>query len=107
MPFGWIIVRINGQSMAPALRNGQIVLMRDLRSGKLFASRSNPTVGDIVLAEHPHYGRIVKRVSLIEDNGDVHLRGDNRGASTMPFDLGTLSRAHILGRLRNKETPNT
>lgn len=77
--------RISGDSMAPALRDGAIVV---------FFSRP-PRAGSIVLAEYG--GReIVKRVERI--SGDMfYLVGDNRQESTDSRHYGTLSKSAILG----------
>jgi phage repressor protein C with HTH and peptisase S24 domain len=63
---------VNGDSMVPTLKNGQqiVVLKTD-----------NYKVGDIVVAVHPEYDLIVKRLSKIE--GDrVYLTSDNKNVET-------------------------
>ncbi|MCG2828556.1 S24/S26 family peptidase [Methanothermobacter sp. K4] len=59
---------VSGDSMYPTLRDGQelIVLKTD-----------DYRVGDIVIAKHPEYGLIVKRVGKIEPTR-VYLMSDNR-----------------------------
>jgi signal peptidase I len=63
-----LLATVNGTSMVPTLKNGQqiIVLKTD-----------NLKVGDIVVAIHPTYGLIVKRLSKIEVN-QVYLTSDNK-----------------------------
>ena len=63
-----LLATVNGTSMVPTLKNGQqiIVLKTD-----------NLKVGDIVVAIHPTYGLIVKRLSMIEVN-QVYLTSDNK-----------------------------
>ncbi|AAB85073.1 unknown [Methanothermobacter thermautotrophicus str. Delta H] len=59
---------VSGDSMYPTLKDGQdlIVLKTD-----------RYTVGDIVIARHPEYGLIVKRVGKIEPER-VYLMSDNK-----------------------------
>ncbi|BAM69742.1 MULTISPECIES: S24/S26 family peptidase [Methanothermobacter] len=59
---------VSGDSMYPTLKDGQdlIVLKTDRYS-----------VGDIVIARHPEYGLIVKRVGKIEPER-VYLMSDNK-----------------------------
>ena len=68
-----LFATVNGTSMVPTLKDGQeiIVLKTD-----------NLKVGDIVVAIHPTYGLIVKRLSMIEVN-QVYLTSDNKNVETI------------------------
>lgn len=59
---------VSGTSMVPTLKDGQNIVV---------LKTSDFKVGDIVVARHPEYGLIVKRVSQIKD-GQVYLMSDNR-----------------------------
>lgn len=59
---------VRGTSMVPTLQDGQSLVVLKTKVFK---------VGDIVVARHPSYGLIVKRVSEIK-NGQVFLKSDNR-----------------------------
>jgi len=59
---------VSGTSMVPTLKDGQNIILVKTKSFK---------VGDIVVARHPSYGLIVKRVSQI-NGGQVYLMSDNR-----------------------------
>lgn len=59
---------VSGTSMLPTLKDGQNVIGLKTTSFK---------VGDIVIARHPSYGLIIKRVASISD-GKVLLKSDNR-----------------------------
>jgi phage repressor protein C with HTH and peptisase S24 domain len=59
---------VSGTSMLPTLKDGQNVMALKTTSFK---------VGDIVIARHPSYGLIIKRVASIS-NGKVFLKSDNR-----------------------------
>lgn len=63
-----LFVTVNGTSMVPTLKNGQELIV---------LKTNNLNVGDIVVAIHPTYGLIVKRISMIEVN-QVYLTSDNK-----------------------------
>jgi signal peptidase I len=59
---------VRGTSMVPTLQDGQDIVILKTKNLK---------VGDIVVAIHPTYGLIVKRLSIIESN-QVYLTSDNK-----------------------------
>ncbi len=59
---------VNGTSMVPTLQDGQEIIILKTKNLK---------VGDIVVAVHPTYGLIVKRLSIIDFN-QVYLTSDNK-----------------------------
>ncbi|MBE2900806.1 S26 family signal peptidase [Methanothermobacter thermautotrophicus] len=59
---------VSGDSMYPTLKDGQDLIV--LKTDKY-------RVGDIVIAKHPEYGLIVKRVGKIEPDR-VYLMSDNK-----------------------------
>jgi signal peptidase I len=63
-----MIATVNGTSMVPTLQDGQSIVVLKTKDFK---------VGDIVVAVHPRYGLIVKRVSIIEAD-QVYLTSDNK-----------------------------
>lgn len=62
------IFQVEGNSMFPTLKNGQIVIVNKTK---------DLSVDDIVVANTSEYGVIVKRVSEIKDNR-IHLVSDNK-----------------------------
>ena len=82
---------VEGDSMAPTLKDGDTVLVRP---------RADINVGDIVLADHPYRSSvtILKRVARIAD-GRVTLAGDNEAASTDSRTFGPVSIKSIIGRV--------
>ena len=97
----WILgrrsrVRIEGNSMQPALQDGQTVLVHPTA----YHTRL-PLVGDIILARHPIQGDIqmVKRVDQVLPDRRVLIRGDNPGESTDSRSFGALRPEHVLGRV--------
>lgn len=80
--------RVVGNSMAPTLRNNQIVIVRLTR---------NFHVGDVVVAYVS--GRdVIKRITKMT-NGKVYLEGDNSLASTDSRSFGWLSDQYIEGKV--------
>jgi signal peptidase I len=69
LPFSAVV---DGTSMLPTLKDGQDVTAVKTNKFK---------VGDIVIARHPTYGLIIKRVATIA-NGKVFLKSDNRNVVT-------------------------
>ena len=62
------VYNVKGTSMVPTLQDGQTILVEKTK---------DISVNDVVVANSPEYGVIVKRVSDI--NGDkVHLISDNK-----------------------------
>jgi len=73
-------IRVRGPSMAPTLRDGDVVLARRTEA---------PRTGDVVVVTwvtRPHQLSI-KRVTTRNGAG-WHVEGDNAGASTDSRDLG-------------------
>ena len=82
------LTRILGRSMQPRLQPGAYALFGPFRTLR---------VGDIVLVEHPRYGRIVKAIHRI-DTQNLELIGLSED-STPTQDLGQVSVDAVLGRL--------
>ncbi len=71
---------VNGTSMVPTLKDGQDIVVLKTTDLK---------VGDIVVANHPTYGLIVKRLTEIKGT-QVYLKSDNRKVeiSTTQMNIG-------------------
>lgn len=63
-----VIYQVEGDSMEPTLQDGQTILVNKTKDIK---------ANDIVVANSPEYGNIVKRVDDIEGN-NIHLVSDNK-----------------------------
>ena len=84
----WFLRRVEGDSMHPSLKQGQLALFSHSRDYK---------VGDVVMVYYD--GReIVKRIDKYE-NGSVYLVGDNNEHSTDSRDYGWLVDRHVRGKL--------
>jgi signal peptidase I len=97
-------VRIEGESMAPALLPGERVLF-----DRLAYNRGRPRAGDVVLVQHPQRRelRIVKRIVAVPGEtargrtlarGEFWVEGDNARASTDSRDFGPVRRRQLLAR---------
>jgi len=84
-------VRVAGDSMVPALRDGDHVLVDE--------GRRDPLPGALVWITHPDRPELamVKRVLRVEDGGALYVVGDNAAASTDSRQLGALDRALLRG----------
>lgn len=97
----WLIrkrtrMRVTGDSMLPAMREGDEVLV-----DRQAFHRRPPRVGDIVVACHPFQKnlKIVKRVAAIEADGGCILRGDNPAASSDSRCFGAIHHHRLFGRV--------
>ncbi|MEM1411981.1 MAG: S26 family signal peptidase [Pseudomonadota bacterium] len=89
---GFGLLRIRGESMAPSLRHGDLVLTR--RWGR---RKPAPQVGAVLCVDHPVYGAIVKRVTAVKEQ-HIALAGDGP-ASTPSMDLGWVPAARVRSAL--------
>ena len=96
---GWLLgrykrVRVQGQSMAPTLSEGAVVLV-DLH----VSTRQKSLAGEIVVARHPYRKdtRLLKRVDHVLSDGRCFLIGDAPGASTDSRSFGAVPVADVLG----------
>ncbi|WP_158773658.1 nickel-type superoxide dismutase maturation protease [Cobetia sp. L2A1] len=89
MPIG--LYRVNGLSMSPGLAPGDYVVT-------LKRWHSRYRVGDIVVAQHPQFGRIIKRIRAIQPDGMLWLEGTHPD-STSTEKMGLLSNDLVKGRV--------
>lgn len=76
---------VKGNSMYPTLMDGQKITVLKTTDFK---------VGDIVVANHPRYGLIVKRVSVIEAE-QVFLVSDNKGVEVIVTPNSTITKTPL------------
>ena len=86
---------IAGESMLPALRSGDWVIV-----DRLAWERSEPCEGEVALVRDPRDPRrtLVKRIGICEPGGEFFLLGDNAEASTDSRTLGSFPPEALLGR---------
>ena len=72
LPSAWVVARVTGPSMSPTVRDGDRLLVRRVRTGRVAR-------GDVVLARFASRPDllVVKRVHRLLDGGTVEVRGDN------------------------------
>ena len=82
--------RVEGWSMYPTLSEGDYVV----------ASRWFLGIrpGDVLVVDHPNYGRVIKRVLRVSRERGLSLSGDNTYASVVPEKLGWVKRRRVLGK---------
>ena len=85
------IFRIEGDSMLPVLKDGDLVLINPC---------ADLSVGDVVLVRHPFKQsvKIVKRIAEILPDEKYFLVGDNAPESTDSRSFGAVSVKDILGK---------
>lgn len=90
----WAFV-VEGDSMAPTLREGDVVLVERCSTVK---------IGEIVIARHPYKQsvKVLKRIGEINASGDYILVGDNPAASTDSRTFGPIRRSQIIGNVTRR-----
>ncbi|CAN5292695.1 nickel-type superoxide dismutase maturation protease [soil metagenome] len=85
------IFLIEGDSMFPALKNGDLILINPY---------DDLEIGDIVLARHPFKQsvKIIKRIAEILPEEKYILLGDNLPESTDSRSFGAIQAKDILGK---------
>lgn len=82
----FMLRRVEGESMSPVLRPGQLVIA---------SAWKQPTLNSIVIADIGGH-EVVKRVAGIIDDA-IELRGDNQTMSMDSRHYGLVSRRRIIG----------
>lgn len=83
-----LVRRVQGQSMSPNLKPGQIVIVWNY--GK-------PKVGEIIIFRHNGLEKI-KRIDKIE-HGSFFVIGDSPSNSTDSRQFGSINKGQIIGRV--------
>jgi phage repressor protein C with HTH and peptisase S24 domain len=92
----WLqVLRVRGVSLAPRYRDGDYVVISGLETA-LGLRRIRP--GDVVVFDHPDYGRLIKRVVSLEPCGQLRVRGDDPD-SVDSRRFGPLPHSAVLGRV--------
>jgi nickel-type superoxide dismutase maturation protease len=99
---GWFPVRVEGPSMLPTLKPGDILVVRPLRPDE-------PHTGQLVVVRRGDI-EIVKRVSATVDGyalaaDEIWLTGDNPEASTDSRTEGPAARQDVVGVVRARYKP--
>jgi nickel-type superoxide dismutase maturation protease len=84
-------IKIEGHSMAPALRHNQIVFASSIP----YIFRK-PRTGDIVIVRHTRC--IIKRIAEIKED-KIFIIGDNEEKSTDSRSFGWIGKESILGKV--------
>ena len=86
--------RVRGTSMLPTLADGQEILVYPYRP-----SEHEVKVGVVLLIQHPIQSdvQMIKRISSIDGEDAITVRGDNASESTDSRQFGRIRKRHILG----------
>lgn len=87
--FGFTLIRVDTQSMDSTLPNGTFAI---------FLRKRVVVKNDVVLAEHPHFGTLVKTVAARARTGRYSLRGMRKHDATKETPA-SVSRSEIKGAL--------
>jgi nickel-type superoxide dismutase maturation protease len=89
----WSVLRVSGPSMVPALRDGDFVLVRRTRPGRI-------RPGDVVVARHPGRtdGMLVIKRAARPENGGWWLLSDNEFVTSDSREFGAVPDAAVLAR---------
>ncbi len=92
-------VVIHGNSMSPALKNGDEVTFDTYKKQSI-------KIGDILFVNHPYSinKKIVKRVSKIKGDSLYFLEGDNAYESSDSKTFGYISREGIIAIKSNENS---
>ncbi len=85
------ILKIKGNSLSPALNAGDFVFT--------VTQFFTPELNKFAVVEHPFYGKIIKRIIRINQQGDLLLEGENT-SSISTFDMGWVKPEWITGLVK-------
>lgn len=86
--------QVSGQSMLPALKHRQTVLVNTLAY-----LLNSPRTGDVVAVKDPRDGKtLIKRIAEVKDN-KYFVLGDNKEQSTDSRSFGWIARNDIIGKV--------
>lgn len=88
--FGFMVAKVEGSSMQPQLKAGDLILLRKTQKLK---------VGQVAIARRPDRPNllVIKRVKAVTKNG-YWLEGDNQSESDDSRIFGEVEKNLILGR---------
>jgi nickel-type superoxide dismutase maturation protease len=91
---GFELVEVVGDSMAPTLQPGDLVLAE-----RLTYDRRAPRAGEVVLVADPRHPdrELIKRVAVVGEQG-IELRGENPARSTDSRDFGPVPASSVRWR---------
>jgi nickel-type superoxide dismutase maturation protease len=85
------VLRVRGDSLAPRYHDGDFVVISGLAIDSI-------RPGEVVVFDHPEYGRLIKRVEGLEPCGHLRVRGDDID-SVDSRRFGPVPRSSLLGRV--------
>ena len=89
---GFKIWKVTGPSMAPVIPSGCFILASKWLT--IFPVKE----GHRLVINHPQYGVIVKTVAVVDKNGFIWSKGENRSSLSVER-LGPVDKCQVLGRV--------
>ena len=88
------LLKVHGHSLYPQVRDGDYVVVakRFFRSGKI-------KVGDLIVFHQPGYGRLIKRVQRVLDDGKAYDVRGTQIESTDSRDFGPIACQAVSGKV--------
>ena len=90
--FGLKIWKVTGHSMFPRIPQHSYVLV--IHWFKFRKIKPEQTI----LINHPKYGRIIKKVAIVDKNDLIWCKGENSSSITVE-QLGPVSKAQVIGQV--------
>jgi signal peptidase I len=87
------IIKVTGESLSPFFLSGDYVLLRTSSRGY------NLKKGDVVVFNHPQFGRLIKQVQSIEPTARAIRVKGTHPASLDPIQLGSIPFSDIIGKV--------
>jgi nickel-type superoxide dismutase maturation protease len=90
--FGFKIWRVDDHSMSPAIPKASYVLVNH------WFNWNRLNVENIVLIHHHFYGKIIKKIAVIDHHGFIWSKGDN--VNSVPIEqVGPINKSQIIGHV--------
>lgn len=88
------LIKVTGDSLFPEIRQGDFVLVSKI---PFYFHPLKP--GDVIVFEHPIYGRLIKRISQAAPDGNLFFVIGNHDLSIDSRQFGPVAKQAILGKV--------
>jgi nickel-type superoxide dismutase maturation protease len=88
------IIKVSGESLNPAIYEGDFVLI-----AKIPFVLNSLKKGDVVVFNHPDYGRLIKRIEWVSADGEAFFVVGTHDFSVDSRQFGPVSKRMLLGKV--------
>ena len=88
------VIKVTGESLSPFLLSGDYVVVLELPK-----SRLRLRIGDLIVFQHPVYGRMIKRLDAVENGGEELFVVGFHPESTDSRQFGLIPRRWVTGKV--------